>query len=40
MAEYVALEKHIFKTIYSKPFTSISTTPICAQKKLLVKETE
>ena len=40
MVEYVALEKSIHKTICSKPFTSIPTKPIWAQKELLVEEAE
>ena len=40
MAEYVALEKSIYKTIRSKPFTSIPTKPTWAQKELLVEEAE
>ena len=40
MAEYVALEKSIYETIRSKPFTSIPTKPTWAQKELLVEEAE
>ena len=38
MVKYVALEKSTYKTIRSKPFTSIPTKPTWAQKKLLVEE--
>ena len=40
MAEYVALEKSIYKTICRKPFTSIPTKPTWSQKELFVEEAE
>ena len=40
MVEYVALEKSIYETICSKPFTNIPTKPTWAQKELRVEEAE